>query len=130
MYDLGLFHFRQMQAYTEAEWAWLAEETGLEIDRAAWAGIINAQGDAVTLPGSEPGNLLSVPKGERDDLTALTGINAEAQDMLYDMGVFHYWQIAAWNDDEAANAAARLSLRGAALEGDAWLGDAKARAAA
>ena len=41
--------------------------------------------------------LLSHPQGPIDDFTRIPGINIEIQAELYEIEVFHYWQIADWN---------------------------------
>lgn len=47
--------------------------------------------------------LLEAPlNGKPDDLTAINGIGKSVEEMLQELGVFHYTQIAQWNVDEAA----------------------------
>ncbi|MFB8341228.1 50S ribosomal protein L21 [Brucella cytisi] len=60
--------------------------------------------DANTEPEQDPGRpkLLDAARhGKPDDLTAIKGIGGAVQGLLNGIGVFHYDQIASWNDNES-----------------------------
>lgn len=63
-------------------------------------------------------------KGERDDLTKITGVTAEIQTALYKLNLTRYEQIAALSDDEIANVDEALKLNGA-IERDDWVSEAQ-----
>ena len=44
--------------------------------------------------------LLIYPQGPIDNLTKIKGINVDIQADLYALGIFHYWQIAEWTDED------------------------------
>jgi small subunit ribosomal protein S2 len=105
--------------------------------RAAIDGISRAQGDlgidigaAETpiieeLPAEEPASgfeALSGPRGTPDDLTKLPGVSKTVEKKLTDLGIFHYWQIAAFNSADAAHVGDSVGLPGR-VEG--WIAKAK-----
>ena len=86
------------------------------------------QGDApaaeAAAPGAQrPGNLLSAPEGDADDLKKIEGLGPKAATALNEAGVFHFGQIAAWTAAELAWIDAELGLKGRA-ERDDWVGQA------
>ena len=73
--------------------------------------------------------LLAAPRGAPDDLAKLTGVGPQIVKKLNEHGVFHYWQLAAMSDDEAAKLDADLRFNGRILR-DKWSGQARALMAA
>jgi small subunit ribosomal protein S2 len=69
--------------------------------------------------------LLAAPRGAPDDLAKLTGVGPQIVKKLNDHGVFHYWQIAALTDGEAAKLDADLKLNGR-VGRDRWVEQARA----
>src|ERR1700676_292550 len=57
--------------------------------------------------GFEP---LSGPRGVADDLKKLTGVSPTIEKKLNDLGIFHYWQIAALGPDAAHNIGEEVGL--------------------
>lgn len=95
--------------------------------KAAIDGISRAQGDlgidigaaetpiVEELPSDEPAagyEVLSGPRGTPDDLTKLTGVSKTVEKKLNDLGVFHFWQIAAFNAADAARVGETVGLPG------------------
>jgi small subunit ribosomal protein S2 len=108
------------------------------ISRAAIDGISRAQGDmGVDLGASEkpiveeavsvaegPGyEVLSGPRGVADDLKKLGGISPAIEKKFNDLGIFHYWQIAAFTPDAAHKIGEEVGLPGRV---DGWIQKAKA----
>jgi small subunit ribosomal protein S2 len=107
------------------------------ISRAAIDGISRAQGDmGVDLGASEkplveeavspegPGyETLSGPRGVADDLKKLGGISPAIEKKFNDLGIFHYWQIAAFGPDAAHRIGEEVGLPGRV---DGWIQKAKA----
>jgi small subunit ribosomal protein S2 len=118
------------------------------VARAALDGISRSQGSqgmdigametpvAVELPadaavaGEAPAvafELLSAPRGAPDDLNKLSGAGPQVVKKLNDAGVFHYWQLAALNADEATKLDGDLKLNGKI---QTWIEQARALVAA
>ncbi len=118
------------------------------VARAALDGISRSQGSqgmdigaletpvAVELPadaavtGEAPAvafELLSAPRGAPDDLNKLSGAGPQVVKKLNDAGVFHYWQLAALNADEATKLDGDLKLNGKI---QTWIDQARALVAA
>jgi small subunit ribosomal protein S2 len=77
------------------------------------------------LPSGEMFERLASPRGGVDDLTKLTGVGPELEKKLNDAGVFHYWQVAAMTDVDAAGLDMELKLNGR-IARDGWVETAKA----
>ncbi len=78
---------------------------------------------------TEQFELLSAPRGAPDDLAKLTGVGPQIVKKLNEHGVFHYWQLAAMNPDEAAKLDADLRFNGRVAR-DKWSEQARALMAA
>jgi small subunit ribosomal protein S2 len=108
------------------------------IARAAIDGISRAQGEmgqdlgAAEAPVVEempaekqegPGyEVLSGPRGVADDLKKLAGVSPTIEKKLNDLGLFHYWQIAAFTPEAAHNVGEEVGLPGRV---DRWIAQAK-----
>ena len=74
-----------------------------------------------TSSGGAPGNLLSEARGGTpDDLKKMSGVGPKLVAQLHEAGVFHFDQIAAWSEDEAAYMDERLGTRGR-IQRDNWI---------
>ena len=73
--------------------------------------------------------LLAAPRGAPDDLAKLTGVGPQIVKKLNEHGVFHYWQLAAMTDEEAAKLDADLRFNGR-IARDKWAEQARALMAA
>jgi small subunit ribosomal protein S2 len=71
--------------------------------------------------------LLAAPRGAPDDLAKLSGAGPQVVKKLNDAGVFHYWQIAAMTDEDAAKLDGELKLNGK-MQG--WIEQARGLVAA
>jgi small subunit ribosomal protein S2 len=69
--------------------------------------------------GFEP---LSGPRGVADDLKKLPGVSPAIEKKLNDLGIFHYWQIAALNPVATHNIGEEVGLPGRV---DSWITNAK-----
>ncbi|MCC5983688.1 MAG: NADH:ubiquinone oxidoreductase [Rhodobacteraceae bacterium] len=67
---------------------------------------------------------LDAPVGEKDDLKQITGVGPVLEDKLNGLGVYHFWQIAGWSDDEIAWVDGFLNFKGR-ISRDDWIGQAK-----
>jgi len=75
--------------------------------------------------GSTPPFGLSKPDGEPDDLMEIVGIGKVFAEMLHDLGVFHFRQIAAFGPGDVARINAELKEFRGRIEHDDWIGQAK-----
>ncbi len=79
--------------------------------------------------GSRPGNLLTEARdGGADDLKKISGVGPKLEKLLNTNGVFHFDQIAAWNDAEVAYMDDQLSFKGR-IARDGWIEQAAGFAA-
>jgi small subunit ribosomal protein S2 len=73
--------------------------------------------------------LLAAPRGAPDDLAKLTSVGPQIVKRLNEHGVFHYWQLAAMTEAEAAKLDADLRFNGR-IARDKWSEQARALMAA
>src|SRR5439155_10680843 len=107
------------------------------VAKAAIDGISRAQGDsgidvgaaaepvAEALPAAAEGpgyEVLSGPRGVADDLKKLSHASPAIEKKLNDLGIFHYWQIAALGSDAARKIGEEVGLPGR-VEG--WIAQSK-----
>ena len=65
---------------------------------------------------------LSGPRGVADDLKKLHGVSPAIEKKLNDLGIFHFWQIAAFGPDAAHKVGEDVGLPGRV---DGWIAEAK-----
>ncbi len=65
---------------------------------------------------------LSGPRGVADDLKKLTSVSPDIEKKLNDLGIFHYWQIAAFDAGAAHKVGEEVGLPGRV---DGWIAQAK-----
>jgi small subunit ribosomal protein S2 len=108
------------------------------ISKAAIDGISRAQGElgvdigaaeapvVEDIPAEKTDGLgfeaLSGPRGVSDDLKKLSGVSPAIEKKLNDLGIFHYWQIAAFSSDAAHNVGEEVGLPGRV---GGWVAQAK-----
>ncbi|MCE4224133.1 30S ribosomal protein S2 [Methylobacterium sp. C25] len=84
------------------------------------------QADVAALADStEHFELLPAPRGAPDDLMKLTGVGPQIVQKLNDAGVWHYWQLAAMQAEDASKLDADLKLNGR-IERDGWVAQSRA----
>lgn len=77
--------------------------------------------DAVRKPG-ELGNLLvSADYGQADDLEKIRGVGPMLRQLLNDVGVFYYWQIAGWSEEDIADIDEKLPGYHGRITRDSWV---------
>ena len=79
---------------------------------------------AETADQSKP-RFLSEPMGAADDLTKIKGIGEKLNEVLHKLGIYHYWQIAGWSEDNADWVNEHLQFKGR-IEREKWIEQAKA----
>jgi predicted flap endonuclease-1-like 5' DNA nuclease/outer membrane murein-binding lipoprotein Lpp len=75
--------------------------------------------------GNTPPFGLAEPDGEPDDLTEIVGIGKVFEQMLHELGVFHFRQIAAFGPGDVARINSELKEFRGRIEHDDWIGQAK-----
>jgi small subunit ribosomal protein S2 len=93
-------------------------EMGVDIGAAAHP-IAEEPAPAPAGPGFE---VLSGPRGVADDLKKLPSVSPTIEKKLNDLGIFHYWQIAAFGAEAAHNVGEEVGLPGRV---DSWIAQAK-----
>jgi small subunit ribosomal protein S2 len=110
------------------------------IARAVIDGISRAQGDsgydigasaapieeAVAAPEATGFQGLAGPRGTADDLKKLTGVSGEIEKKFNDLGIFHFWQLAELDQDNAHKIGEEVGLP---TRADGWVAQAKAMTA-
>jgi small subunit ribosomal protein S2 len=75
----------------------------------------------VEAPATAPGyEVLTAPKGEADDLKVISGVGPVIEEKLNKMGIYHYWQIAAFTPADIERVDNDLNFKGR-IERDNWL---------
>ncbi len=69
--------------------------------------------------GADAQGRLSAPAGTADDLKSIKGVGPALEKKLNDAGIFHFWQLAQMNDEQAAALDAEVGLQGR-FERDGW----------
>ena len=77
------------------------------------------------LNGDVPPFGLTEPDGEPDDLTDIVGIGKVFEEMLHELGVYHFRQIAAFGPGDVARINSELKEFRGRIEHDDWIGQAK-----
>lgn len=80
--------------------------------------------------GEDEANLLTHPAfGPADELEEIVGVGPMLAQLLNDIGVFYFWQIAEWTREDAAYVDAKLLHFKGRIERDDWIGQSLALAA-
>ncbi|SDE46758.1 NADH-quinone oxidoreductase subunit E [Ruegeria marina] len=88
-----------------------------------------AQAAAAEQAGEEqPLTLTAAREGGADDLKLLKGVGPKLEQLLNELGFYHYDQIAAWTPAQVTWVDARLKFKGR-IERDGWIDQARALAA-
>lgn len=74
--------------------------------------------------GARPATL-DAPRGEPDDLKKIKGIGPKIEQMLHEMGYYHFDQIAAWGPDEIAWVDQNLEGFKGRVSRDDWVSQAR-----
>ena len=77
------------------------------------------------LNGDTPHFALTEPDGEPDDLQEIVGIGKVFEELLHDLGVFHFRQIAGFGPADVARINSELKEFRGRIEHDDWIGQAK-----
>lgn len=81
--------------------------------------------DTAESAGVAPEGLLDAPiDGKKDNLTKIKGIGVKIDEALNGIGIYHFYQIAAWTEENMAWADSALAFPGRAKRDD-WVGQAK-----
>ena len=81
--------------------------------------------DMAESAGVAPEGLLDAPiDGKKDNLTKIKGIGVKIDEALNGIGIYHFYQIAAWTEENMVWADSALAFPGRAKRDD-WVGQAK-----
>lgn len=104
------------------------DEAELAMARAATATLPDYDGDGIkegTEEGTKPLRLDAPRDGAPDDLKRIKGIGPKLEQLCFDLGFFHFDQIAAWTEDEIAWVNANLTGFTGRVTRDNWVEQAK-----
>lgn len=76
------------------------------------------------LAGEDKFEKLAAPRGMADDLKKISGVGPVIEQKLNDLGVYHYWQIAAFSKEDMQEVDDGLNFKGR-IERDDWISQAK-----
>ncbi|WP_029057165.1 NADH-quinone oxidoreductase subunit NuoE [Stappia stellulata] len=76
------------------------------------------------VPESEPELLKGARSGKADDLKKIKGVGPKLEGILNDLGVYHFDQIAGWNEANKAWVDTRLKFKGR-IDREDWIAQAK-----
>ena len=76
-------------------------------------------------PAARAFEALKAAEGEPDDLKKISGVGPKLEEKLHGLGIYHFWQIAGFNDDDMQRIDDELNFKGR-IERDDWIGQAKA----
>lgn len=79
--------------------------------------------------GDEANLLTHAAFGAADDLEQIVGVGPMLNDLLNDVGVYYFWQIAEWSDEDVAYVDAKLNHFKGRIERDDWVGQSRQLAA-
>lgn len=126
LHDLGVYHFDQIADWDRDQVAWVDSKLSFKgrIDREEWIpqakGLAGDGTNAEVMP-----KMLSAPRGGKaDDLKRISGVGPKIQDILNDLGVFHFDQVSIWTADEISWVDARLKFKGRIVR-ENWIEQAK-----
>ena len=105
------------------------DETGSTKDEAPAKPAAKPEATAKAAPEGRKPEMLTEAKGAADDLQKIGGVGPVLEQKLNAMGVFHYWQIAAWTEEEITWVDDQLNFKGRIARDD-WIGQAKTLAEA
>ncbi|MEL7028334.1 MAG: 50S ribosomal protein L21, partial [Pseudomonadota bacterium] len=87
----------------------------------------SAEAPAADVAETQPQQFDAAPENA-DDLTKIAGVGPKLAELLNELGIYTYAQIAAWTPENVAWVDARLKFKGR-IERDDWIGKAKELAA-
>ena len=84
---------------------------------------------SVRRPNDESNLLTAAAFGEADDLERISGVGPMLSDLLNDVGVYYFWQVAEWGADDIIWVDNKLEHFKGRIERDNWVGQAQEFAA-
>jgi len=79
--------------------------------------------------GDEANLLTHAAFGDSDDLEQIVGVGPMLNDLLNDVGVYYFWQVAEWSPQDVAYVDGKLNHFKGRIERDDWVGQARLLAA-
>jgi len=126
--DLGVFHYDQIAAWDEKEVAWMNQKLSLngKIEKEDWRTQAKTlMRGGIKIETKKPEFLKAAKGGKADNLQLIKGVGGKLNGVLNDLGVYHFSQIAAWNEEEVAWVNEHLAFTGR-IEREEWIAQAKA----
>lgn len=111
-----------------AEAAGYEARASVRTTRALPAAEMNRRAEAIAearRPDDEANLLTHAAFGEGDDLAQIVGVGPILTDLLHEVGVFYFWQIAEWTDEDVAYVDEKLLHFKGRIDRDDWVGQAR-----
>lgn len=80
---------------------------------------------AARKPDDQANLLTHAAFGEGDDLSRIVGVGPILTELLHDVGVYYFWQIAEWTEEDVAYVDEKLLHFRGRIERDDWVGQAR-----
>lgn len=80
--------------------------------------------EAVEVEEQQPETLSQAREGKADDLKKISGVGPKLENLLNELGFYHYDQIAAWTPEQVAWVDNRLKFKGR-IQRDDWISQAR-----
>ncbi|RAN35891.1 hypothetical protein [Hyphomonas pacifica] len=81
--------------------------------------------EAAMRPDDKANLLVEAAFGEGDDLELINGVGPMLCELLNDIGVYYFWQVAEWGEDEIEWVDGKLEHFKGRIERDDWVGQAR-----
>lgn len=121
--EMGIFHYSQIAEFSDQDIANVNTHINFpgRIERDEW--IPQAQS---LMQGGEARQLkyLDAPEGEADDLKKISGVGPVLEKRLNELGIFHFWQVAKFEERDIELVNEAMSFPGR-IERDEWIDQAK-----
>jgi len=121
--DMGIYHYSQIAEFTDSDIANINTHLNFpgRIERDEWipqAKELMSGGEARKL------KYLDAPEGEPDDLKKISGVGPVLEDKLNELGIYHFWQVAKFEQKDIDLVNDAMSFPGR-IERDEWIDQAK-----
>jgi len=121
--DMGVYHYSQIAEFTNDDIENINTHLNFpgRIERDEW--IPQAQ-DLVKGGEGRKLKYLDGPEGEKDDLKLISGVGPVLEDKLNELGIYHFWQIAKFEDKDIDLVNDAMAFPGR-IERDEWIDQAQ-----
>ena len=143
---IGVYQFAQIAKWTKKDQREIGERLSFpgRIEREEWVpqakklakggttsfskrvsqGAVKSSVGSASVAGGRKPPMLDAARGDADNLTLIDGVGNAIERKLFKMGVFHFDQIAAWDDEESSWVGNEIGFPGR-VQRERWVEEAK-----